>query len=111
MADKIIPKEHWRQRNYEKIKNTPAFKAEERRLNLLSKYAISLEDYQKILDKQKGVCAICKLPPEGDTPLFVDHCHKSTKVRGLLHNRCNLALGMLHDDPELIGRMKGYLHE
>lgn len=82
-----------------------------RQQNLRTKYGLSLEDYQKLLDNQKGVCAICKLPPEGDIPLYVDHCHTTNRVRGLLHNRCNLALGMLQDNPNLISRMKWYLYE
>lgn len=60
----------------------------------LKKYGLSLEEWVQILDRQGGVCAICKkLPPSGR--LCVDHEHvkgwkrmppeqRKTFVRGLI---------------------------
>ncbi len=56
------------------------------------------EEYKAMLERQGGVCAIC-----GDKPkigrLAVDHVHGTDKVRGLLCNLCNPALGLFKDDP------------
>jgi hypothetical protein len=73
-------------------------------LKLLSKYGITLSEYQTTLDLQGGKCAICN---EGETArsnagyvknLAVDHCHTTGEVRGLLCNRCNVGIGYLNDD-------------
>lgn len=60
-------------------------------------YQLTETDYQKALDSQGGVCDICKRVPSGQFRLFVDHCHESGKLRGLLCSRCNSALGQLKD--------------
>lgn len=75
-------------------------------------YGISFENYEKLVADQVGVCAICGLPPEGNTrtnTLYVDHNHDSNKVRGLLCLTCNTGLGMFRDSPELLNKAKEYL--
>ena len=75
-----------------------------------SMYGISDEMYSEILTRQKGCCAICHGAPRSQA-LGVDHDHKTGKVRGLLCSPCNVALGMLKDDPELLLRAAIYLEE
>ena len=55
--------------------------------------------------KQDFKCAICK----EETNLAVDHCHNSTKVRGLLCNNCNNGLGRFKDSIELLENAIKYL--
>lgn len=71
-------------------------------------YGIRLADYQRMLDQQKGVCAICGKPETSTYKgrlrfLAVDHCHDTKAVRGLLCAGCNLGIGHLDHDIE---RMK-----
>jgi hypothetical protein len=33
---------------------------------------------------------------------FVEHDHTTKQVRGLAHHRCNVAFGLLQEDPEII---------
>ena len=74
------------------------------------KYGIGLEQYEEMLAKQGGVCAICESPPRHQArPLNVDHCHKSGKVRGLLCTPCNAAIGGLRDSPELMRKAIEYV--
>jgi hypothetical protein len=68
--------------------------------HLKYRYGISTADYDAALDRQGGCCAVCRRPPTmensraGQVPrLYVDHCHDTKKVRGLLCNHCNLAVG------------------
>src|SRR2546426_12269732 len=51
-------------------------------------YGIGVEDYEKLLASQGGVCAICKHPPM-KRRLGVDHDHRDKKIRGLLCIHCN----------------------
>ncbi len=59
----------------------------------------ALIEYDKLLKSQDHKCAICqKHESSFKKPLFVDHCHKSKKVRGLLCRSCNLGIGFLKAD-------------
>lgn len=50
-------------------------------------------------------CQIC-----GSTEkLCIDHCHSSSKVRGLLCSKCNLGLGMFRDNIEYLAEAIKYL--
>lgn len=51
-------------------------------------------------------CAICRA---ADERLFVDHCHKTNRFRGLLCHTCNTGIGQLGDDPELLRAAANYL--
>jgi hypothetical protein len=73
----------------------------------LARYGLSQADYDAMLARQGGVCAICR--KKSNRPLQVDHCHKTGKVRGLLCLNCNTALGRFHDDPDLMRAAIAYL--
>ncbi len=75
---------------------------------VLSQYGLSIDDYLKIHKLQNGKCKICK-KPELKRRLFVDHCHKTKKVRGLLCYKCNTVLGMSEDDPKILQEALEYL--
>ena len=61
------------------------------------RFGINLEQYNKTLKLQNGVCAICKCVDSTGRRLAVDHDHKTGKIRGLLCNRCNVQLIGLDD--------------
>ena len=74
------------------------------------KYGITLEDYNRMFAEQKGRCAICETHQCDTGRAFaVDHDHKTGKVRGLLCQACNTAIGKLQDDPKLIQRAAEYV--
>jgi hypothetical protein len=75
------------------------------------RYGISREEYDALLVRQNGVCAICQNPQsrKGTKRLSVDHCHKTKKVRGLLCAKCNMAIGILADDDARCTRAAEYL--
>jgi hypothetical protein len=80
-----------------------------------SLYGITPEEYEVLLKKQKGVCAICKRPERlknryrGICRLHIDHDHKTNKVRGLLCSTCNFALGGFNDNPTYLLNAINYL--
>lgn len=87
-----------------------------RRWNLQNTYGLSVAEYNALLRKQGGVCAVCgKDEPNahGRTGkqfrLAVDHCHETGAVRGLLCQKCNRAIGLLGDDPALMRKAISYL--
>lgn len=52
---------------------------------------------EKLADRQKGVCLICRKPFSTDRKPCLDHCHETGKIRGMLCDRCNLGLGGFQD--------------
>jgi hypothetical protein len=70
-------------------RTTPEWRAGVRRMRLVSAYGLTPEQYETMLARQGGVCAICGHPPK-TRRLAVDHDHgESKRVRGLLCFRCN----------------------
>ncbi|MEU1443250.1 endonuclease VII domain-containing protein [Streptomyces mirabilis] len=85
---------------------TAASSPEARRLRRVrEQYGLSAERYLQAVDAQGGLCLICKERSD----LVVDHCHESGRVRGLLCRTCNLAIGLLRDDPERARSAADYL--
>ena len=70
-----------------------------REAHMRHRYGIGWEEYTALLNAQEGKCAICKQPPGKNVrahwggKLCVNHCHDTGRVRGLLCNDCNLAVG------------------
>ncbi len=74
-------------------------------------YDITFEDYENFLKSQDYKCAICesKISSKRTSRLFVDHCHQTLKVRGLLCSSCNHGLGQFKDSPKLLQKAIQYL--
>ena len=85
-----------------------------RKNKLKKKYGIDSKDYDAMLRKQDGLCAICKKPETSVRSgkfllLAVDHCHKTGRVRGLLCSACNRGLGLFYDNPFSLDTAAKYL--
>lgn len=74
------------------------------------RYGLGIKDYNQLFQKQDGCCVICnRHQSELKRRLDVDHDHETKKVRALLCNRCNRALGIVGDDAELLKKLTKYL--
>lgn len=87
-------------------------------LNIKKKYSglNGIEDYEKILASQNGVCGSCKghntTTRNGKIKRFaIDHCHKTGKVRGLLCQFCNSLIGYARDDVTILQNAINYLKD
>ena len=96
----------WRKKTFEQSKNS----------DLKKNFGITLEDYQLMLDKQNGVCAICgqkekRIHRATGAPmnLAVDHDHTTGAVRGLLCSPCNHGIGNFFESEVLLSRASEYL--
>ena len=70
---------------------------------------MTIEDYDKLLEKQGGVCAVCKTPPKSGKSLHIDHDHTTGLVRGLLCFRCNFGLSYYREDKQIIENLFKYI--
>jgi hypothetical protein len=90
-------------------------------MHLRRVYGLTLVEYNRIVEEQGGVCAICHKPqpvfvriPDGKRGgttrrLPVDHDHTTGKVRGVICIYCNRAIGLLGDDPATFEAVAVYL--
>jgi hypothetical protein len=79
-----------------------------------------IDEYNKLLEKQDFKCAICKTTEikgrktgrGGQIEVFyVDHDHKTGKVRGLLCNICNRTMGYVGENSGVLEEMIKYLQK
>jgi hypothetical protein len=75
-------------------------------------YGITLEDFQSLSEEQNHSCWICNTEVSKlKRGLFVDHCHTTGKVRGLLCHPCNTLLGMAKDNVDILNKAIQYLQK
>jgi dCMP deaminase len=72
-------------------------------------YDLSPEQHTALNELQGGTCAICHNPPPEGERLAVDHDHKTGKVRGLLCQGCNRAIGIFQDSTLSLRSAMAYL--
>lgn len=77
---------------------------------LMSKYGITLQQYDAMLEAQQFKCLICQSDsPAQKNTWHIDHCHATGKVRGILCHLCNLMLGHARDNVDTLAAGIGYL--
>ena len=108
-------KAKWYQENKEKIKqykkNNPISKETIFKYSIKYNHNISVNDYNKLAEEQNNKCAICGKTSEENhnKKLYVDHNHSTLQIRGLLCQKCNSALGLFQDSPEILINALNYL--
>jgi hypothetical protein len=104
----------WQQANPERVKawrrkNRERRLEKMREIHLRSKFGLTPDEYDRILQAQGGVCALCESSPTQGISLHVDHDHGTGEIRGLLCMRCNNALGLFREDPDVLKRAARYV--
>jgi Recombination endonuclease VII len=73
-------------------------------------YDLEPEVYLRMLFSQNSECAVCRISQSEVTAgLVVDHKHSDGMVRMLLCSNCNVALGLVKEDPKILQAMIEYL--
>lgn len=81
-------------------------------IRLKKLYGLSVDEYEQMYKEADGKCQVCGISEQSlNKRLAVDHCHITKKVRGLLCQKCNTALGQLNDNLEIISSLYSYLKE
>lgn len=78
------------------------------RRKVLKKYGMSQIDFDRLLEEQGGVCAVCSGKPSRRN-FCVDHDHASGDVRGILCGECNIGLGKFKDSVDSLEAAIEYL--
>lgn len=90
----------WRDKNPEKVKG-----------HNLRRYGIGIDAYRLLLEKQGRGCKLCGAKHAGGKALYVDHCHLTGRIRGLLCRKCNTGIGLLGDNAASLEKALNYLRE
>jgi hypothetical protein len=71
------------------------------------------QDFETAWEKQNGCCDVCAEPMldrgQSSTSVCADHCHVTGKKRGLIHRKCNCALGLANDNVTRLRQLITYL--
>jgi hypothetical protein len=88
---------------------TPEAKQHRSERRMIKSSGLTIEKYNLLFEKQKGICLVCEKSPAPGNKLVPDHNHETGEIRGLLHIKCNLGIGNLQDDPILCRKAATYL--
>jgi hypothetical protein len=72
-------------------------------------YGLSELDVAQMLIKQNCECLICNINIKNG--YHIDHCHSTGKVRGLLCQKCNQAIGLLQESETLFLKASQYIEK
>tara|TARA_R110000868_G_scaffold25579_1_gene99680 strand:- start:32 stop:442 length:411 start_codon:yes stop_codon:yes gene_type:complete len=78
------------------------------------KYNITELELNKMFIAQDKKCMICKKQYSSASRqggLYIDHCHRTGKVRALLCSNCNTGLGMFKDNINILESSIAYLKQ
>ena len=79
-------------------RKTSSCKACSSKASTASRYGMTVSELADFRDFHKNICAICL----SDTNLVIDHDHKTGKIRGLLCQNCNSAIGKFKESPDIM---------
>lgn len=95
----------WKKKNPSNVKRIT-------RRGHLKQYGLTETSYEAILFSQNNKCAICaRMLSCVGVQTDVDHCHTTGKVRGILCNLCNSALGKFQNSEEVLFAAIEYLRK
>jgi hypothetical protein len=88
------------------IKNNPQYRE---KWYFKRYYGISIAEKEQLLIIQNNCCGICKQAFSNSKATHIDHCHITSKVRGILCSNCNTMLGLAKDNQEILQNAINYL--
>jgi hypothetical protein len=93
-----------------KAKNPSLQKEYDRKSWLKRRFgAEGIGTYDRLMEEQGGLCAICRQDCKSGMRLAVDHNHGSGRIRGLLCRDCNTSLGKFGDSVDRLRAAVAYL--
>ena len=74
-------------------------------------FGITRARFDEMWREQGACCAVCREAFATPSDAGIDHDHATGRVRGLLCNPCNFAIGQMKDDPHRLREAAKYLEE
>ena len=99
---------NYRETNYTRLREYRLVWTEENRESLKTKFRMRRYG-AKSIPPEPDKCEVCGSKPKDNRSLNFDHDHQSGEFRGWLCDKCNQALGLANDDPQLLRALARYL--
>jgi hypothetical protein len=101
-----------RERGYKRPALTETQQEHERWQQRKRMYGITKEEVLAMIDGQGGCCPIClrTLRVTGKRCYYIDHCHDTGRVRGIVCPLCNSFLARIGDRTEDVERLLKYIN-
>jgi hypothetical protein len=99
------------QRSHKKYISNPEHRREVRANDLRARFNLTIEEYETRREAQRlagDLCGVCR-QPLGEKTAHLDHDHDTKQIREFCHSNCNMALGLLQDDPNVCRLAAEYL--
>jgi len=87
----------------------PKNKVAKRNKDLITKFNITLDEFNALIASQNNACAICKHAFSHAKNANMDHCHASGGLREVLCRQCNIGLGLFKDSVQTLETAIQYL--
>ena len=71
------------------------------------KFKLSEAEYNELMKHDN--CQVCSR--DITNKKCIDHCHNKEKIRGVLCNNCNTALGLVGDNIQILSKLIQYLEQ
>jgi hypothetical protein len=97
----------WRKANPDR--HRAIYQKTNHRIHVKKRFGLEVEQFDALFAACNGVCCICLKPESRARRLSLDHNHETGALRGFLCSRCNIFLGSVKDDAELLDRAAHYL--
>ncbi len=95
-----------KKRNPKKTKKTAS------RFKLKKRYHLNHEQILEVESRTHcEVCGVRFSKGRGPTYRNVDHCHTHDTYRGVICRNCNIALGLVNDDPKILQSLIEYINQ
>lgn len=91
----------WRLKNLEKIRQ------DDRKRHYIRTYNLDPRIAKQLVENRVGECCICG----SISPLVIDHCHTTGKIRGFICSSCNSVLGYSKDNIQILENSIKYLRK
>ena len=95
--------------NHRKRYATGDYKNSNHYYRMEKRYGLSKSQYHELMDSNNGCCHLCNKKLKTTRQKHIDHCHETGKVRGILCQGCNTALGKLGDNEEGLTKALRYI--
>ena len=95
----------------ENIEASSRYKKRARERAKERRYGITQDEFDIMLVNQNNKCKLCNNTFKNSKDTHIDHCHSSSKVRGLLCSSCNIALGQFNDNLDILDNAIKYLQK
>lgn len=95
--------------SHRRRKDNPDYRYYFKNQHTMNTYGITREEYDRKLEAQGHICAVCETELLGGHQTHLDHDHTTGKLRDFLCTNCNRGIGHFQDSVVILKKAIAYL--